>query len=248
MADEQRKITVEEVADFFDETPEVETDGVREGVNLFDYVKRDGSRLTIKDFFKAYFHGRICRYWKHEIDIARARFHLIYEDNKFILAKLAHEMEALNELSNIDKNWKDVSTHLSTQETDYDGTTRGMTNDSHTDRRGISIADFQGSVDASQFSKVKSMATSINQDPSKPLSYLDPSTRVRTQMVHHESGENVMLIKTENALTNVNKSRFKVNSVSTSSNSSQDYYKFLNLRLPEIRRDFLSAFEIMFYF
>lgn len=245
---ERRKITLEELSNYFDETPEFEIDGVREGINLFDYVKRDGSRLTIKDFFKAYFHGRICRYYKDEEDIAKARFHLIFEDNKFTLAKLARELEALNELGNIDKNWKDVSTHLSTQDSHAEGSVRTLSNDSHTDKRGISIGDFQGSVDASQLSKVKTMAASLNQDPSKVMAYLDPNTRLRTQMVHHESGENVMIIKTDNTMGNSNKSSFKVNSISTSSNTSQDYYKFLNLRLPEIRRDFLSAFEIMFYF
>lgn len=100
----RRKITVEEVSNYFDETPEVEVDGVVEGVSLFDYTKRDGSKLTIKDFFKAYYHGRICRYWDTEVDIAKARFHLIYEDNKFVLSKLARELEALSELGNIDKN------------------------------------------------------------------------------------------------------------------------------------------------
>lgn len=137
---------------------------------------------------------------------------------------------------------------MSSQDTNMEGSVHTVSDDSHTDRRGISIGDFQGSVDAAQFSKAKSLAASVAKDPDKSMAYLDPNTRLRTQVVHHESGENVMLIKTDNTMTNRNRAAFKVNSISTSSNTSQDYYKFLNLRLPEIRRDFLSAFEILFYF
>lgn len=235
------KISLEEVADFFDEVAD-------DRIALFDYQKRDGTKLSIKDFFKAYFHGRICRYNREDDVTARAMFHLIFEDNKFVLSKLANELDCLKELGNIEKNWRDVVTSTTNQIGDGSSSNSFNAEDKNTDRRGITTGDLTGVVDASQFSKVKSLQANTTPEVGKPLNFLDPSTRNRSQLIHYETGENVITLTQMNRAQSTNRSTMAITSSTSSSNASRDYYQFLNLRLPEIRRDFLSAFEVLFYF
>lgn len=234
-------INIDQLIEFFDE---VEDDRLA----LFDHKLKGGRVLGIKDFFRSYYHGRTCRYRSSEIDIARGRFHMIFEDNKFILVKLEHEVDCLYELGQIDKNWKDTHTVTTNHETSGEMVSQLSSLDTQTDKRGITLADVQGEVDASQFSKVKSMDDALRSAPDRIMNYLDPSTRSRTHNVHRETGENVLSIQQDNNSTNRNKGTFRSATMSAMSNPSRDYRQFLALRLPEIRREFLSSFEILFYF
>lgn len=110
------------------------------------------------------------------------------------------------------------------------------------------LGDLQGTVDASQFSKIKTLAESTTKNPDRVLNYLDPSARVRSQSLHQESGENLLTIRSSDTQTNKSRGTFTNSTLNTTSNASRDYTEFLYLRLPEIRREFLSAFEILFLF
>lgn len=234
-------LSLEQVSDFFDDLAD-------DRLALFDVKRKGGGVITIKDFFRSYYHRRVCRYTTDELETARARFHLIFEDNKFILVKLERELECLYELGQIDKNWKDVHTSNITQETGGEITAATVVDNTQTDRRGIVLGDLQGTVDGSQFSKVKSLAESTTKSPDKVMGYLDPSARVRTQTLHQESGENLLTVRSSDTQTNKSTGTFTSSTLNTSSNASRDYTEFLYLRLPEIRREFLSSFEILFLF
>lgn len=233
------RLTVSQVADFFDMLDE-------EGMALFDAERRDGSKTTIKDFFKAYYHNRICRYMESEIDIAKAKFHLLYEDNKFILIKLRNEAEVHYGLGNIDENWKSVTTTKSSGLNIFSSTHRIETNGTHTDKRGIITGDLMGSVDASQLEKMKP-ETMLKSSDDKIMGYLDPNTRSRQHAIHREGGQNVTELRDATTSTTHNRNENNGGNTVSSSNASQDFYNFISLTLPEIRKKFLHCFNIMFY-
>lgn len=234
------RLSIEEIAAFFDEVPEEE-------INQFTYQKRGGTLVGIKDFFKAYHHSQTSRYRKSELETAKNRFLMIYRASCWDILKIKKEVNLLTELIDLKNNWRDTTEHEGTTDFTQDDKTIITENNTHTDRRGISLGLLEGSVDAAQLSKVE-ISNLLECTKDKILGYLDPTSRSRKHQITIEGGENQLTFNNNSTNKTDNTHKTKNKSTTHFSNTSKDIIDVINLKMPNLLEQFLDKFNIMFLY
>lgn len=235
-------LSIDEIANFFDRIKE------RNLIEIFDYTYKDGETdktIGIKEAFKAYHAGKWSRYSKNQMELAWARFWLIWSDNSWEVLKIVHEKELLTELINIEKNWQNVTAHkYDNSGTNSDHSESHQTNE-NTDARGLITGTLRGNVDASQF-KLVDAKNLLDWDKNKVLGYLDPNSKEREHLINIEGGKNITSFKTDVSNNGTSRTSSKGNSTTSSSNASEDIRVLLNTTIPQLRNNLLSKFNVMF--
>lgn len=234
------RLTISQVADFFDCINPEER-------NLFTFQQSDGTLIGIKEFFKAYHHNKTCRFRQSEKDTARWDFLRIYRGAAWSIIQIKKEMELLNELINLEKNWRDTTTHEN--DTDFTQNDRTTTNENntHEEKRGLMMGNLTGQLDASQLSKVD-VQNLLNCSKDKILGYLDPNTRSRSHQITIEGGQNTFTYTNNNNTNTNNAHKTKIKTTTHFSNSSRDIIDVINLKMPNLIENFLDKFNPLFLY
>lgn len=247
----RERLTVAEVANFFDELAQEYLDPFNWDPNP-ELPHAQRKTYTIKEFFKAKYHNRVCLYYKDEIDVCRVNFHEIFSGNLIYLSQIDDIKHKIKIIVNAD-NFAVEGTMIGTTSNTSSLSTSATNHNTATLDSNNGFGSFKGDLDAAQLPsgldksrKIIETKQILEKSDTKIMDYLIPSRNVQ---------HNVSLEKRHSDNTNT----FTANNNTTNSasgNRSMTHRKgaramqeiqSLSIRLRQIRAEFIEQFNPLFH-
>lgn len=247
----RERITVREIADFFDELSQSYLDPFNWEPNP-ELPHAQRKTYTIKEFFIARFHNRQCLYFKDEMDICRINFHEIFSANLIYIAQLKDLMDKIARIANAD-NFYIIGSMDSDSNTNNTITTK-ISNQNVGVLDSISkFGGFKGDIDATQLPtgleetrRLVETKGIIEKSEHKIMDYLIPSKHVT-----HNTNIDKRDDRTTNTFTASN------NTASVGKGTRRMIHKkgavaiqemqALGVKLRKLRAEFLEKFSSLFH-
>lgn len=247
----RERLTVTEVANFFDELSQQYLDPFNWDPNP-ELPHAQRKTYTIKEFFKAKYHNRVCLYYKDEIEICRINFHEIFSGNLIYLAQIDDLKHKIKIIVNSD-NFAVEGTMVGSTTNTNSLTTNATNNNTATLLSNNGFGSFKGEMDASQLPigldksrKIIETKQILEKSNDKIMDYLIPSRNVQ----HNVSIEKRNSTNTNTFTANNN----TTNSASGSRNMTHrkgaramQELQALGVRLRQLRAEFIEQFNPLFY-
>lgn len=237
-------LTVDEVAEFFDT---VLTAAETEHLHIYRGLDSSGNHkyLTIKDMFKAHYHGWKCRYSKTDKKIAETMFLRIFYDNLTLVSQISNYQKTVIELENYDLYQDEIKAE-SSGESGGGNTIKVGQVETRDLKDGILVGVSNSRDQATLLDETKQVLAVKNilaKSEAKHMDYLDPNARDVSHTVNVYGGSSKF--DTTNTATSEIKNTNK--SFTASSNPMKDRLTYLNLELPKLRLKFLNIFMPLFF-
>lgn len=249
--EKRERLTVNDIANFFDELAQEYLDPFNWDPNP-ELPHAQRKTYTIKEFFKAKYHRRICLYYKDEIETCRVNFHEIFSGNLIYLAQIDDIQHKIKRIVNSD-NFAVEGTMIGTSSNTNSLSTNATNHNTANLDSDNKFGSFKGELDAAQLPsgldksrKIIETKEILVKSEDKVMDYLIPSRNVQ---------HNVSLEKRHSTNTNT----FTANNNTTNSASgsrnmthrkgakSMQELQALGVRLRQLRAEFIEQFNPLFY-
>lgn len=238
-----RKMTVQEVADFFDEFDEQYL--VPFDCNPNPKLPHAQQRVyRIKDFFIATYFRKICRYYIEERDHCKAKFVEIFFDNLIHIMQVAGEENKFKMMAD-HEHYDSVNTGergVDSTVNNTDGSNMTSTNKS----KGLNKAgSLTGSVDAIQLGSVLK-SNLIDVDTEQLPNKVDKNIRQYTQGVNIVNDLTEVIVEDVGTGSSTTRTTGKTTNRIRQGIEALNQYRAHSLETRKLREEFVQRFNVLF--
>lgn len=238
-----RKMTVQEVATFFDEFDESYL--VPFDCNPNPRLPHDQQRVyRIKDFFIATYFRKICRYYIEEREHCKAKFVEIFFDSLINVIQVEGEANKFKMMADYE-HYDSVNIGERTIDStlnNTDGSNMTTTNKSKGSNKAGSLT---GNVDAVQLGSVLK-SDLLNIDTSKLPEVVDKNIRQYTQGVNVVNDYTEVTVEDVSTATNTSRTQGRTGTKIRQGIEALNQYRAHSLETRKLREEFVQRFNVLF--